>query len=169
MECIYIYNIYIIGSLLATISALIIGLGIGSAFGFIFNPIVLLIPFILLGVAVDDDIIIVETLDITPFPDNDIEKQDIRTGNALRHAGVSITLTSFSSVLAFAIGSLTDIPGISSFCAFGSLCFMANYGMFICFFTYINTKINCIFYNHACIVFFAFLSHAFVFVVVCAL
>ena len=56
--------------MLATVSALIIGLGIGAAIGYIFNPIVLLIPFILLGVGVDDDIIIVETLDITPVPDD---------------------------------------------------------------------------------------------------
>ena len=127
LTCIHARPLISMGSLLATICALIIGLGIGAGIGIEFNSTVMLVPFILLGVGVDDDIIIVETLDRTPLPDKDPNKQDVRLANAMQHAGLSITLTSLSSMVAFAIGSFVDMPGITSFCAYASLSFGANY------------------------------------------
>ena len=112
-------------SILSTISAVIMGFGVGSACGIPFNYVVLLSPFILLGVGVDDDIIIVESLNNTPVPNT-----PERFANALEHTGLSITITSLSSIVAFAIGSNADIPGVSAFCAFCSLAFGANYCMF---------------------------------------
>ena len=76
-NCVSMRPLIALGSLLSTICALIMGLGIGAACGIEMNTLVLLIPFILLGVGVDDDIIIVETLNRTPLPNNDINKQDI--------------------------------------------------------------------------------------------
>lgn len=45
-----------LSSLFITGCALVIGLGLGSALGYDFNLLVLLIPFILLGVGIDDDL-----------------------------------------------------------------------------------------------------------------
>ena len=42
---------------------------------------------------------------------------------ALRHGGLSVFLTSSSSVLAFVSGVGLDIPGIAQFCTVGALCF----------------------------------------------
>ena len=71
--------------------------------------------------------IIAEALKKTPLPENDRTKQDIRFGNALKHAGLSITLTSLASIIAFSVGSTVDIPAIKSFCLFASFCFLGNY------------------------------------------
>ena len=127
LNCIQARPLISMGSLLATICALIMGFGIGAGLGIEFNSTIILVPFILLGVGVDDDIIIVETLDRTPLPDNDPNKQDVRLADAMQHAGLSITLTSFSSIVAFGIGSFVDMPGITSFCSYASLSFAANY------------------------------------------
>ena len=66
-----------------------------------------------------------EDFEITTKNKDDLEAQ--RIGAALSHCGVSITLTSISSVVAFAIGSFADIPAITSFCMYSTLCFGANY------------------------------------------
>ena len=84
---------------------------------------------------VDDQIIIVETLNrteapLTPPKPNEIDKynkQDIRFGIAMKNSGESITLTSISSVVAFLLGSNIDMPGITAFCIFAALCFLSNY------------------------------------------
>ena len=132
LNCVESRPLISLGSLFATIIALIMGFGLASAFGYAANPVVLLTPFILLGVAVDDDIIIIEALDRSELIYN--EKGEIidklRFGDAMRHAGLSITLTSFSSIVAFGIGSFIDMPGIASFCVFAAMSFLANFGMF---------------------------------------
>ena len=130
-NCVEARPLIAVGSLLSTICAVIMGYGLGSAFGYQFNAFILLIPLILLGVGVDDDIIIVESLNRTPLPNGDVKKEDERFGLAMSHAGLSITLTSFSSIVAFGIGSFVDLPGIKAFCTFASLTFLSNYGMLV--------------------------------------
>ena len=114
-------------TILVMLMALIVGYGLGSAFGYDLNNIVLLIPYLLLGVGVDDEIIIVEAVDRTPYPNGDPTDGGERLKIALRDSGMSISLTSFCSVAAFTVGSFVDIPGVSSFCVFAALCFLANY------------------------------------------
>ena len=115
-----------VSTVFVMILALIMGYGLGLACGFAFNNLVLLVPYILLGVGVDDQIIIVESVERTPYPNGDKTRGAERLQQALKHSGLSITLTSFCSVMAFAIGSFVDIAGVSSFCVFSSFCFLAN-------------------------------------------
>ncbi len=68
-----------------------------------------------------------DTYDKTPMPDDDILNAHIRLGQALASSGLSISLTSFCSSMAFFVGSVTDIPGISSFCMYAAWSFLANY------------------------------------------
>ena len=44
-----------------------------------------------------------DAYDRTPLPDNNILNEHLQLGNALKEAGLSITLTSFCSCLAFAM------------------------------------------------------------------
>lgn len=129
LTCVEARPIIAFTTLGTVVAALIMGFGIGSALGYSMNAIVLLIPFILLGVGVDDDIIIIETIDRTDLPDNDPNKEDIKLGHAMQHAGLSITLTSLSSVVAFGIGSIIDMPGINAFCIFAAFSFFTNFCM----------------------------------------
>ena len=72
-------------------------------------------------------VILVDTYDKTPMPDDDTSNTHIRLGNALASSGLSISLTSFCSSMAFFVGSATDIPGISSFCQYAAWSFLTNY------------------------------------------
>lgn len=44
-----------------------------------------------------------------------------RIAHAMSHAGVSITVTSITDVLAFALGSTSQLPALSTFCAFAAI------------------------------------------------
>eukprot|EP01083_Nonionella_stella_P002659 7621_1 len=124
-------------SLLATslivilLCALAFGFGISAYLGMKFSVLVFAVPFLLLGVGVDDMIIIVDTLERTPLPDTmDRTLECARAqqlGLALQHSGVSISLTSFCSIVAFFVGSITDLPGLEYFCMFAALSFLGMY------------------------------------------
>eukprot|EP01084_Bolivina_argentea_P204752 349724_1 len=96
--------------------SLAIGFGISSLIGIEFNTINALVPYILLGVGVDDMIIIMDSFH---------NKNDIQA--ALSHSGLSITITSLCSICAFSIGSFIDLPGVRSFCVYSAFSFLANY------------------------------------------
>ena len=70
------------------------------------------------------------------FRKEDVDPLADRLGRALKHAGVSITLTSLSSVTAFAVGATIDIPAIRAFASFSAFAFLSNYilQVFLCFF-----------------------------------
>ena len=44
-----------------------------------------------------------------------------RIAHAMSHAGVSITVTSITDVLAFALGSTSQLPALSTFCTFAAI------------------------------------------------
>ena len=86
-----------------------VGVGIGtsyafsSAIGYPYTPMHAILPFMLLGIGIDDMFVIVQSFDNL----NAREKtEDIATqiGLAVKNAGVSITITSFTNCLAFGIG-----------------------------------------------------------------
>lgn len=94
--------------------------GLCSGLGIMYTPLHSVLPFVILGIGVDDSFVISDAFDsipqTVPIPE--------RISRALSHAGVSITITSMTDFAAFAISSTTSIPALSSFCiyaAFGVL------------------------------------------------
>lgn len=59
INCVEIKMVLALASLFITFCALAIGCGIGCALGYEFSTIILLVPFILLGVGIDDDLSLV--------------------------------------------------------------------------------------------------------------
>ena len=116
-------------TIIVMLMALITSYGIGCAMGYPMTSLVFLIPYLLLGVGVDDEIIIVEAVDRTPYFLGDPTEGGERFEAALKHSGLSISLTSFCSVMAFAVGSNVTMPGVQTFCVYAALGFFANYGM----------------------------------------
>lgn len=88
------------------VSFLIFLLGLCSAFGVFYGPVHSILPFLLLGIGIDDMFVIVQCW-------NNLSKDDskrslpTRVGIAMRHAGVSITITSITDFAAFAVGAST--------------------------------------------------------------
>ena len=73
-----------------------------------------ILPFMLLGIGVDDMFVIVNTIDQVP----DHLPYEKRFIIGMTHAGPSITITSFTNALAFFFGGFTSLEALNSFCFF---------------------------------------------------
>lgn len=95
-----------------------------------FNEIVALMPFLVLGVGVDNMFIMISawrhlSLFLT------VEE---RMGRTFSEAAVSITITNLTDVLAFVIGSTIKLPGVRVFCAYAGVAMIFVYIYQITFF-----------------------------------
>lgn len=102
-----------------------IGLTIGFTYGFcsavglFYSPMHSIIPFLILGIGVDDMFVIIQCYDNLGN-----EKTESITENmalTLKHAGVAITVTSFTDFIVFALGATTVLPALRSFCLWCSV------------------------------------------------
>jgi hypothetical protein len=100
--------------------SIVFAFGMMGHLGLSLNSVCTLICFVVAGVGVDD-MIVVENF-FQKAVDAGIPRGE-RMNYALRHGGLSVFLTSSSSVLAFLSGVGLDIPGIAQFCTVGALCF----------------------------------------------
>ena len=123
--------------LLALSSVLAILLSMGSAFGFcalagfIWSPVHSVLPFVILGLGVDDSFVIVNAFDQT----NRNEPIPMRMRKALAHAATSITVTSLTDFVAFAISTSSALPALSSFCMYAAMAILFLFMMQITFFS----------------------------------
>lgn len=107
-----------------------VGLSIGASFGLssalnlFFGPVHSLLPFILLGIGVDDAFVIVNAFDRERTAARSTETNTdlaIRSGKALARAGASITVTSLTDMVAFGISASSSLPALASFCGYASI------------------------------------------------
>eukprot|EP00307_Rebecca_sp_RCC1486_P000190 CAMPEP_0119422042 /NCGR_PEP_ID=MMETSP1335-20130426/27261_1 /TAXON_ID=259385 /ORGANISM="Chrysoculter rhomboideus, Strain RCC1486" /LENGTH=924 /DNA_ID=CAMNT_0007447473 /DNA_START=32 /DNA_END=2803 /DNA_ORIENTATION=+ len=106
------------------------GFGLASMLGVPLQPISPIVCFTLLGVAVDDMIIIVMAFEATD-PERDVAE---RLSRALSRAGSTITVTSVTSAVAFLTGYFVDFPALAYFCVPASLCIVMVYFLQMTFF-----------------------------------
>merc|ERR1719223_2240570 len=100
------------------------GFGISSAMGLFFGPVHSLLPFILLGIGVDDAFVIVNAFNRERKVARSAETNaDLvtRTAKALARAGASITVTSLTDMVAFGISSSSSLPALASFCGYAAV------------------------------------------------
>ena len=92
---------------IAGMVVIVLSLGASTGLGFYlnisFNDMCPILPFLLLGIGVDDMFVIVQSLDNLDHVDG--ESVEERVGKAMKHAGVSILVTSVTDALTFFIGS----------------------------------------------------------------
>ena len=101
---------------LAGISSVILGfvisIGLASVLGYPYTLVHAILPFLCLGIGIDDMFVIMQCLNnvkrsrgaaATSVPDLMAE--------TMAHAGVSITVTSVTDVVAFGVGYFTNMPG----------------------------------------------------------
>ncbi|XP_060075668.1 NPC intracellular cholesterol transporter 1-like, partial [Ylistrum balloti] len=112
---------------------LVIGLSLGfsyglaSAAGWNYTPLHSILPFLLLGIGVDDLFVIMGAYKSLPagYEDRPVHE---RMAMTLKHAGVSITVTSITDMCAFGIGATTVLPALRSFCVF---CCLGIFALFL--------------------------------------
>lgn len=106
------------------------GLGLSSAFGLLFAPVHSFLPFIMLGIGVDDAFVLVNAFDRernVKRSEEDNEGLVLRTMRAMGRAGSTITVTSLTDFVVFAISSTSALPALSSFSAYASICIFFLY------------------------------------------
>ena len=103
------------------------GTGITMALGFPYTPVSSIIPFICLGIGIDDMFVIMRCFDNIPERDKTANTLVNNIGQTLKHAGASITLTSVTDICAFGVGSLTTFPCLRSLSITAAFSIMAIY------------------------------------------
>jgi predicted RND superfamily exporter protein len=96
--------------------SIVFSFGFSSLCGYPYTPVHSVLPFVLLGIGVDDCFVSFNSFSQTSVtaPMRD------RAATGLSHAGVSILVTSVTDFLAFIIGSTTSLPALASFCFFAA-------------------------------------------------
>ena len=109
--------------------AVMVGYGLTTLFVPL-NPVVNVLPFILIGIGVDDMFILLFAVEAQP------KHLDVptRLGNAMASAGVSITITSITDLFAFALGMTSQLPALAGFCTFAAVGITADFLCQITFF-----------------------------------
>ncbi|KAF5289919.1 hypothetical protein FQA39_LY14928 [Lamprigera yunnana] len=100
--------------LLSVGMAFVVGCGFCSLIGISYGPVHTSLPFLLMGLGVDDMFVIIACWEEVVSEDKLSLEQKI--GYMLKHAGVSITVTTVTDVMAFLIGSSTILPSLQSYC-----------------------------------------------------
>merc|ERR1712106_172187 len=100
-----------------------VGMAIGFSYGFCsliglaYGPLHNMIPFLLLGIGIDDMFVTMQCFNNLNSEEQKKSREE-RFGLVLRRAGAAITVTSLTDFLAFAIGGTTVLPALKSFCIF---------------------------------------------------
>ncbi|XP_063444033.1 patched domain-containing protein 3-like isoform X2 [Mytilus trossulus] len=98
-------------------------LGLGSALQVEFVNIVGVMPFLIIGIGVDDMFILMSGLASAP-KDKSAEE---RVGRTIQSSGVAITITSLTNVTAFAAGMLSTFQSVRNFCFYTGLAVLLCY------------------------------------------
>ena len=114
-----------LGAVVAVLLSIVSAYGLMFIVGVPFTSMTQLLPFILFGIGLDDAFIIMGSFRRTD-PDKDTVE---RIHETIEDVGVSITLTSITSTLAFCLGCLSSIPAVDWLCmyAFPSVIFVFLY------------------------------------------
>ena len=111
-----------------------VSVGLCSAMGLLFGTAHMALPFLLLGIGVDDLFIIVQSWSNISSSVHRSTSIEERIGLALKHSGTSITVTTFTDVLAFLVGGTTILPGLKSFCLYAAVGILSGYVFQLTFF-----------------------------------
>jgi len=106
-----------LGCIFTIVISGVAGYGIAMYMQFDYTPVMSVLPFVMLGIGVDDSFVIMNALDHTDPKDTVPE----RIAHAISHAGVSVMFTSLTDFTAFAISVSSALPALSAFCMYAAL------------------------------------------------
>lgn len=114
--------------ILSVAMGMVLSYGLCSMFGLFYSAAHTVIPFLLLGIGIDNIFVITQTfntLESTSAPAALTE----RFGQTMRHAGVAVSVTTFTDVIAFFVGANTVLPGLQSFCIYAAVAIFSIYAL----------------------------------------
>ncbi|KAJ8669003.1 hypothetical protein QAD02_000262 [Eretmocerus hayati] len=115
--------------------AFAIAIGLCSLAGVPYGPIHTSLPFMLMGLGVDDTFVMMAAWEeVNSVKGNQKRPLNERVALALSHAGAAITVTSFTDVVAFVIGASTILPSLYSFCIYAAVGVLVTYFLQVTFF-----------------------------------
>lgn len=129
-----IMGVFVVGQ------AILSSYGVCYYLGYSYGPIHSILPFLLLGIGVDNMFVIMQSLENLSETDQSTDIP-IRIAKTMQQAGMSITVTSFTNIIAFAFGITTVMPTLRSFYAFATLGILFLYIYEIIFF------VSCLVYD----------------------
>jgi Niemann-Pick C1 protein len=116
-----------LGGIVSVIMAIGLAFGLCAYAGVFYGPLHSILPFLVVGLGVDDMFVIVGAWDNLAQSVHKSKPVYERIGLTLKDAGVSITVTSLTDVLAFGIGASTILPALQSFCIYCCLCILGTF------------------------------------------
>jgi predicted RND superfamily exporter protein len=128
-------------SLLANIGIFAVFLGILAGFGFgmlvqtPFISIVGALPFLIVGIGIDDMFIIIDELDRIDPQLSVTETVKV----VMAKSGATITMTTMTDLVAFAVSTWSELPSIQYFCLYAAMAILFAYLMIITFFVAMMT------------------------------
>ncbi|XP_076280248.1 patched domain-containing protein 3 isoform X1 [Lasioglossum baleicum] len=120
--------------------AILSSYGLCYYLGYSYGPIHSILPFLLLGIGVDNMFVIMQGLNNLSETDQALELP-VRFAKAMQQSGMSVTVTSFTNVIAFAFGVTTVMPCLRSFYAFATL------GIFFLYLYEMTFFMSCLVYD----------------------
>ena len=112
--------------ILGVLMGIIVSYGLCSAFGLFYGPMHSVMPFLMLGIGIDDMFVIVQSWETLKPQERSLSLIE-RFGVTMRHAGAAITVTSVTDIIAFGIGGFTVLPALQSFCIYASVGIVATF------------------------------------------
>ncbi|CAK0818264.1 unnamed protein product [Prorocentrum cordatum] len=123
LRCVQGRRVLGISSFFVVVFGTLGGYGLASAVGIPFTSLQLILPFILVGIGVDNAFVIVGAFDRTA-KSKSIEE---RIRDAMMLEGMSVTMTSATDVLAFLCGATSSYPAVVYFCLCAASSLMYTY------------------------------------------
>eukprot|EP00752_Nemacystus_decipiens_P008590 g7670.t1 len=110
-------------AVISVVAAALAAYGLNSAFAVPFTSLSQILPFILVGIGVDDAFVIVAAFDHTDPSLPVVE----RVALGVKRCGVSITYTSLTNFFAFLLGSQSALPAVQYFCLYASVSILFDF------------------------------------------
>merc|ERR1719450_1200531 len=126
VNCLEHRTMLAVAGIVGGVMGIIVSYGLCSGAGLFYGPMHSVMPFLMLGIGIDDMFVIVQcwqTLGKEAKERSLVE----RFGLAMRQAGSAITVTSLTDITAFGVGGLTKLPALRSFCIYAAVGILATF------------------------------------------